>query len=349
MGLPTTGTPIVGARSKLWIATTLPFNASTALCLEFTGEGPVAVGQNYHNAGIRGTRSRGREGERRVGVAVSGTINLTPRYTELRTLLPLILGGSEAGAGSAGDPYTYALAETLPTFYLLVQRVPSEISSHTKAVFLYEGCTVSRATFSASQAGPLSLALDIEASTEKAYQHGSVSTAFDGSTAVISSGTAVPTSSPGTEQCWIFSDTQGSAANMKLGAADREAFDWSLTLDNVLDTTRQMNSLYRRSMPAQDRDLQMAATVPFSTAEMDLFWPDVNDGSPDMNDNEVRFVADAAMSAITLRFLLGTWNPVPVTPSVSAKNEVVLPLAGPVYRKNSSTAKPELAVSMWTP
>ena len=136
---------------------------------------------------------------------------------------------------------------------------------------------------------------------------------------------------------------------MKLGAADREAFDWSLSLDNVLDTTRQMNSLYRRSMPAQDRDLQMAATVPFSTAEVNLFWPDVNSASPDMNDNEVRFVADAAMSAVWLRFLLGTWNPVPVTPSVGAKSEVVLPLAGPVYRKNSSTAKPELAVSMWTP
>lgn len=349
MGLPTTGTPIVGARSKLWIATSLPFHATNALCLEFTGEGPVASGQNYHNGGVRGTRSRGREGERRVGVSVGGTVNLTPRYTELRTLLPLILGAAETGSGSSGTPYAYALAETLPSFYLLIQRVPAEISSHTKAVYLYEGCVVSRAVFSASQAGPLSLALDIEATTEKFYQHGSVSTAFDGSTAVMSTGSAVPSSSPGTEQCWIFSDTQRSTANMKLGAADREAFEWSLSLDNMLDTSRQLNSLYRRSMPAQDRDVQMNATVPFSTAEMDLLWPDVNSASPDMNDNEARFVADSAMGSITLDFVMGTWNPRPVTPGVASKDEVVLPLSGPVYRKNSSTAKPELAVSMWTP
>ena len=39
MGVPTTGTPMQGVFGKLWFAAALPFDASTALCIEFQGEG----------------------------------------------------------------------------------------------------------------------------------------------------------------------------------------------------------------------------------------------------------------------------------------------------------------------
>lgn len=350
MPAPTTGTPPVGSAAKMWIKVgALPFDATSAQALEFVSENLGAVGDNYYNDAVRGTRSRGRERIRRVSHRVAGSIVLTPSYTELRTLLPLILGTAESGSGTSGAPYAYALAESLLPFQLLISRVSSALSGHTAAVFLYENCYVARATFSAAQGGPLTLTLEIVATRETKYTHGAITTGSVDTGNVLSSGNAVPSSSPDNENCWIFSDTEGDGS-LAVANAIREAFDWSLSIDNALDTTRQMNSLYNRTFPALDRAVEMAMTLPFTTAEDDLFWPAVNSSSPDMNINAVTFASTATgAGAVTLGFTLGTWNIRPVTPTVGSKGEIVLPLSGPLYRKNSSTAKPELAVSMFTP
>lgn len=352
MANPTTGTPEVDVLGKIWLVTTLPFNATTALCLEYTGDGLQDRGANFYNDGTRGTRSRARERLRRASVFPGGSITLTPTKTELRTLLPLILGTAESGAGSSGSPYAYTLAEALPTFYVLQQSAIT--AGHTGAVALYEGCVISRASFSASQSGPLTLTLEIEASTCKHYVQGTVNTAFDGSTAVISSGTAVPSSVPNTEGIWMFYDTQQSG-NMELAGVHREAFDWTLSIDNALDTGRFMNSLYRRAFPSGDRIVSMAATVPYTTAEDDLavnasglLGPDINASSPDLLDNIITFYAERGTNDDVLQFDVGCWEIEPAFPQKNGKGETVLPLAGTCYKKNTSTVKNELSASIWT-
>lgn len=352
MGVPTTGIPPIGALSKCWITPTIPFARDTAQCFEFMGEGMSARGVNAQNDAIRGTRSIPRERNRRVAVVCSGQITLTPSKTELATLLPFILGASQTGSGTSGTPFIYAISERLTPFQMLIQKVDTGVTSHTKAVYLYENCFVSRATFSAAQGGLLTVTLDIEASTEKYYAHNGLSTGFDGVTDVVQNSgspvTVVPTSVPDTNTRWIFADTQGASGNFKIGGADREAFDWSLTIDNMLDTTRQMNSLYRRTMPALGRSVQMAATIPFTTAEDELYDLAVNSASPDVNDNNVRFYAELGTNDDVLDVVIGTWNTEPVTPVVSDKGEIVLPLSGPLERKNTSTAKDEIGFRMWT-
>jgi hypothetical protein len=349
MGFPTTGTPPQGALSKLWIATSLPFNATTALCLEFTGEGIQATKNRYYNDGIRGTRQRARERLRTVSVSVGGSVTFTPTYTELRTLLPLILGTAESGGGTSGSPYAYVLAETIPVFYLLIQKVPASDTSHTKAVQLVERCVVSRAVFSITQGGPLALTLDIEAERETFFQHAQISTDSAGNNVMSGGASAqsVPSSAPDFDACWVFGDTQGASSNFMIAGSDREAFDWTLSIDNMVDANRFTNSLYRRTIQSQDLDIQMSATLPFTTAEDELYDTIVNSASPDMNNNLIKFVNAEAADDDTLSFLIGTWNPVPRTPVVAGKLETPLPLAGPVSRKNTSTAKAPVAVNMW--
>lgn len=352
----TVGTPSMGHQTKIWIVESLPFNATTAQCLDFQSESIQQRTSLYYNDGIRGMRSRARERVRESAQTIGGAITMTPSKTELRTLLPWILGGDEAGSGTSGTPYTYALAETMQTFQLLIQR--STVPGHTDAVFLYEGCTVSRATFSASTAGPLQLSLEIEAKTEKPFTNGSGANwdAYDGSTAVLTAdGNAVPTSVPDTNTIFMFHDSGGSDGILTLGGTNREAFDWSLTIDNVLDTGRYMNNIVRSSIPSTDRIVTMSATVPFSEAEDHLYFSGaalsdspVNATSPDMHDDGIRFYAEQGTNDDVLLFTTGTWNIEPVTPTVNGKGEVVLPLNGTLYRKNSATAQNEISASIWT-
>lgn len=349
MGVPTTGTPTTGSQSKLWIVETLPFNPSSAQCLEFQSESLQQQTSLFYNDGIRGTRSRARERVRKATKTVSGSISMTPSKTELRTLLPWILGTNETGTGTSGDPYLYAQSETMQEFQILTSRSQAQLGVHTDEIFLYEGCRVSRATFSASAGGALQLTLDIEAETEKTFADEGITTGFDGSTNVITGGaTDSPTSVPDTNTMFMFYDTGHANGNLTLANADRECFDWSLSIDNVLDTGRYMNSLTRTNIPSLDRIVSMTATVPFTAAEDELYDMDVNSTSPDTNTNLVKFYAELGTNDDVLQFTLGTWNIESRSPTTNGKGEIVLSLSGGIYRKNTSTVKPEVAVAIWT-
>lgn len=350
MPAPTTGTPTEGVYAKLWIAEALPFDESSAQCLEFLSEGLRQTVTLYHSDGVRGTRSRGRERCRESSRVCSGPITINPTKTELRTLLPWILGTNETGAGSSGDPYTYILAEGMQEFQVLILRVEPS-ASHTDEVFLYEGCRVSSATFSASVGGPLTLTLNIEAETETPFANAAISVAHDGSTSVMSggaSGRSIPSSTVDTNSIFMFHDTGTANGSLVLGNADRECFSWSLTIDNELDTTRQMNSLTRTSIPSMGRRVSMSAVVPFTAAEDDLYDMGVNSASPDMNVNLVKFYNELGANDDVFQLTLGTWNVESVTPTVNGKGEVALELNGDVYRKNTSTAKAEISATIWT-
>ncbi len=350
MPAPTTGTPTEGVFAKLWIVESLPFDESSAQCLEFLSEGLRQSVTIFHSDGIRGTRSRGRERCREASRICSGPITLNPTKTELRTLLPWILGTNETGSGTSGSPYNYVLAEAMQEFQVLILRVEPS-ASHTDEVFLYEGCRVSSATFSASAGGPLTLTLNIEAETEKSFANGSISTAYDAATAVMSggsSGRSVPSSTVDTNSIFMFHDTGGASGNFVLGNADREAFSWTLTINNELDTSRQMNSLTRTSIPSMGRTVSMSAVVPFTAAEDELYDPGVNSTSPDMNTNIIKFYNEQGTNDDVFQLTLATWNVESVTPTVNGKGEVALELSGDIYRKNTSTAKAEVSADIWT-
>lgn len=347
------GVPGVGSQSKLWMVETLPFDASAAQCFEFQSESLRATSGKVYNDGIRGTRARARERCRDGVIVCNGSISMTPSKTELDTLLPWILGTNATGSGTFGSPYSYTLAETLQEFQVLVYRV-SSAATHTRQVFLYEGCRVARATFSASAGGPLSLTLEIEAETETSYQNGSGANwdAYDGSTNVLTAdGNSIPTTSPDNESMFMFYDTTnpGSTGVFEVAGVVREAFDWSLTIDNMLDTGRHLNSRVRSNIPAMDRQVGIACTLPFTSDEDDLYNLAVNATSPDMNDWLFTFYNPNGTGTTdhAMQFTLGTVNLDETTPTVNSKGEIVLSLSGVSYRKNSSTAKAELACATW--
>lgn len=349
MGIPTTGTPMEGVLSKMWFAAALPFDATTALCIEFQGEGLQSVREQYHPDVIRGQRSRPRELRREARVNVSGTITFPVTKTALISLMPHILGTAASGSGTAGSPYVFVIGQTLPEFQLLIQKVLGSLGAHTAEIFLYEGCYVSTAVFSAGQNGPLMLTLGIEAKRETPFADGALNVAGTINTgANVCSTAGVPTSDPSTDPCFMFWETQGASSSFELGGVEREAFDWSLSINNLLDTGRFMNSLYRSRIPTQGLDITMASNVGFTASEDDLYNPGINASSPDMNDNVILFYLERGTNDDALKFEIASWQPVATTPVVGGKGEVILPLSGPVDAKFTATAKKELQVSIWT-
>lgn len=348
MGVPTEGIPSQGVHGKLWVASALPFNATAATCIPFQNESLTSAQTNYHPDNIRGSRSRPRENRRAASVAVSGSITCCPSKTDLRFWLARILGTAETGSGTTGAPWIYTLAETIPEWQALIRRVLGSLDTNTREVFLAEGCVINSATFSATQAGPLQLTLNVEAKRETPYADGSITNGSIDTGVVISSGSSVPTSDPPNESCFMLHDTGHANGNMKLGGVDRAVFEWSLTINNLLDTGRFMNSLYRTRIPSQGLDVQMSATLGTTSAEDDLENLSINSASPDMNDNEIRFYQELGTNDDVLSFLIGTWNVENRTPALNGKGERVLQLSGPVDAKYTSTAKREVEARLWT-
>jgi len=87
--------------------------------------------------GIRGTRSHPAERTRDGTYTVQGTIHYHGSKGLLDLLLPRILGG--------GSSPTYTLAETLPFFDCLIERIADR--------FVYGNCKVNKAVFKAAPPG----------------------------------------------------------------------------------------------------------------------------------------------------------------------------------------------------
>src|SRR4051812_33510927 len=104
--------PSMGYKSQLGMGSTSTITEQ----YEFKSESLAAERTILHNPGIRGSRSRVIERKRQGTVSIGGQIALEPTLTELRALLPRILGGSE---GSQTGYKDYALADTLPSFWVM--------------------------------------------------------------------------------------------------------------------------------------------------------------------------------------------------------------------------------------
>ncbi|HEV8000911.1 MAG TPA: phage tail tube protein [Planctomycetaceae bacterium] len=229
-------TASIGFASQMALSATSSFSSSS-LWLEFISESITAQRAFTDSSGIRGTRSYSQERVRTMPYKVGGTVNLLCDISSMDALLAYILGTGPTSS-------VYALTETLPSFYLMIDRVAK--------VFTYGPCYVSKATFTGSPSDPmLKCALTIEAETETVANAGT-----------FPSGMAVDTKRP-----FIYAD----AAFTLNGSNTYSAFSWELTIDNNLLADRFVNELTRSQIPATDRHVTVKMTTAFTSTEMALY------------------------------------------------------------------------------
>ena len=133
----------LGVLEKLMIGATSTVDTP----LEMQEGSTIRLSENFLDAnGIRGTLSHTSERVRRGTRIVNGTLNFQPNTVELDSLLPWIYGATE----TTDD---FPLSDSTISKYVSIDR--------TTKVFVYDGCVVQSATFSATEGGPLNLSLSI--------------------------------------------------------------------------------------------------------------------------------------------------------------------------------------------
>ncbi|MGE5192814.1 MAG: phage tail tube protein [Deltaproteobacteria bacterium] len=221
----------MGSQARLSMAAPGTAIASYTESCEFVGESLAKQLTMLDTAGIRGTRSHPAERTRDGAYAVRGTIRFHCSKGLLDLLLPRILGG--------GASPTWTLAETLPAFDVLIDRVASR--------FAYGTCKVNRAVFRARASGLLELALDIIGETETV------------------SATPFPAIAAPTDAPYIWQDCV-----VTLNAAARVVTEFELVVDNHV-RARFSNSQTATDLYPTDRTIGLKCTVPFTGDDTDLY------------------------------------------------------------------------------
>ena len=188
-------------------------------------------------AGIRGTRSHPKERTRDGTYTVSGSIVTHATPTMLDNWLPRILGAAEAAD-------TFALAETLTEFDILIDRVARR--------FQYVFCKVSRATFRSTAGGLLELTLDIIAKTETV------------------SATAFPTITAPTDAPYVHHDCV-----LTTQAATHIITEVEIVIDNMVEA-RFSNSQTATDITPRDRLVTVNFTTPYTSTEVGLYGINVD-------------------------------------------------------------------------
>ena len=283
------GTPAQGALAKLAMDSVLPFDTSSEP-FEFLSESVRMVQSHVNTQGVRGTRSRFAHRTRIASEQITGSITMQPSVAEIDRLLPRILGGATAGGITA-------LAETVPEFQLMVDRI-------TK-VFTYAGCRIGRCVISGSAGQPIQFVLDIEGETESVGNAGTF-----------------PAITIDTQQMFVFSDLA-----LTLDGTAREVQSFALTIDNMLQSDRYMNSVTRSEIPAMDRAISLECVVPYTTDEDDLYDLAVAgiDGSLVLADGTTTYTVD-----------FGNLKAPANSPVVTGKTEITLSLAFDVYKTGTT-------------
>jgi hypothetical protein len=180
-------------------------------------------------SGFRGLRGRPSERVREVARRVGGPIVFHPTPGDLVTLLPRILGAAAVGT-------TFAVAETIPSFIVTIDRVIK--------VPTYTGCYVNRATFRGSENSPMELTLDIIGTDESVGAAGSFP-------AISVSDATVP---------YVFSDLA-----LVINSVTYACKTWELTVDNALEP-QFFNSLTMTRANATDRIITVTTQLPYGDA-----------------------------------------------------------------------------------
>jgi hypothetical protein len=222
----------MGHQSRLSLAAGGTAIGSYTEAYEFLAESLRKQLTIVDTAGLRGTRSHPAERTRDGTYAIGGGLQFHATPAMLDLLLPRILGANEATD-------VFALAETLPEFDVLIDRVAKR--------FVYGGCQVNRATFRAAAGGPLELDLDVIGKTE------------------VVSATAFPPITAPVDPPYVWQDcvctVNGSA---------RVVTQWEMTIDNALNA-RFSNSQTATDIHSTDRIVTVNLTVPYTSSEVDLY------------------------------------------------------------------------------
>jgi hypothetical protein len=282
-------TAAMGVRAKMTIA---------SRAVAFVSESLKKTATIVERAGIRGTRSHTSQDTRSSVYTVGGQVLLEPTPEDLAVLLPYILGGSNTNNA-------YALAETLPDFAVVVDRV-------TK-VFTYANCKVDRATISASKGDPvIKLALELAGITESVANAGTLS--------------ATLAYTPP----YIFTDLV-----LTLLSVARQAESFTLVIDNQLVKDRHMNQTMVVDLPEQDRLVTLQTNHGYTDDNADLY-------AQALAGAAATLVLSQAGTNYSTTFSFGTLQVPAESPVVAGKEEVMLPLQM-VARKTS--VADELAVT----
>lgn len=222
-----------GFQVKVAMIDALPFGIG-ATPFEITSESLKLVTEIANTQGMYGTRQQHKERSRVAKNVVSGQISFHVSPAMMVYLLPKILGAAAVGT-------TFALAETLPSFVIQIDRV-------TK-VFNYTGCYVNKATFKGTAGGLITLTLDILGTAE----------------AIVAAGGGQSLTTP-IDPPFVMSDSV-----LTLGGSAYSMMDFDLTIDNKLQA-RWTNALgATRIAPTDLMEVMLSLTMPYTATEVGLY------------------------------------------------------------------------------
>ena len=226
-----------GALSKLLIDPTSSFDASSER-YDYLWEDVVKNGRIIGARSITGTRS-GYTGITREGqYTVGGRISMYTSPADLDNWLPRVLGAAE----SSDD---FALDESIPAFYMLIDRVG--------AVFQYNGCYVDRAVWRGSS-GP---------GDEEPELVEQILTVI-GQTETL--GTSWPSPEPSLSVAANRNPYSMAVSTLTVNGVTYQFNSFVLMVDNHV-RPRWVNSLYATALCPADRTVILRVTVPFTSAD----------------------------------------------------------------------------------
>lgn len=287
-----------GAQSALYIeplAAPHTFDTSSER-YSFTADSIQRIDTIVDSEGMQGTRSHASERTRAGTYTVGGSVTIEPSPADLDLWLPRILGGAESTD-------TFPLAETLPAFGMLFDRVTSEMQ--------YTDCYVNRAIFRGSGNELVSLEMEIVGTTEVE------------DTAAPS--VAISTAANNRPYHFIDSDNAGTSRLAIFGATPR-MLDFEIEINNFLEP-RWGNSETATSITPKDRLVRMAVTVPYDSTNEALYRGTDATGSLSL--------VNAAMSTVFTFAILQVASESPVIPGKTPINLTLEMIA----RKLTTTAE----------
>ncbi len=286
-------TPSIGTFGQIAIDSALPFDTSSIPIEVELPESLHEEAEIIETNGMRGTTDHNSERTREGLKRVSGSIKVPCSRITLDALLPYIVGGSES-------TNVFALADTLPEFYMMVDRGAK--------VYTYSGCRIAKASFNSSQGQMLMLDLDIEAETETTGDAGTF-----------------PSLTFPTEKPYIMKD-----GVLTLQSSARQFNNFNLTITNQLNTELFENALTRYDIPLVDRIISLATDHPWDTDNVDLVKQAL-DGAAG-----TAVFTNGAASGDVLTFAMAAIQYANKTPTHQGKVVTRLPLEGMV-RSSGST------------
>jgi hypothetical protein len=293
--------PSMGSAAQMALDTTSSFSSSSKW-IEFISESITAQRSFPQSSGIRGTRSYDQSRLRNAPYKVGGTVTTLCDINSLDVWLKYILGSGPSSS-------VYSLAETLPSFYLMIDRVAK--------VFTYGPGYVNKATFTASPQDPqLKLSMELEFETESVGNSGTFPT-----------GMTTDTNRP-----FIYSDVV-----ITFASSTYSAFGWELTIDNNLLADRFVNEVTRSQIPATDRHVTAKLTTPWTSTEAGALYTLVASGGGSatavFSNAEETISSTQSVLTFTTPYLIWPAK----SPNVGSKaSEIHLELNAAAYKTGSS-------------